>query len=282
MRSEKEMMDLIVNFAKDDDNIRLAAMEGSKLNKNAPVDKFQDFDVAYVAVDIEKYKSSDDWLDIFGKRIIMQKPEAMPLFPPDWLGKCKCFTYLMLFEDGNRIDLTLVPLNQFEFYLEERDSLFKVLLDKDAICPKINEPSDIDFHVKKPSEVFLDNCSNEFWWLSTYVAKGLYRNEFLYAAEHLDLMRKQLLRVISWKAGIETSFSASVGKSYKYLERFVSKETWESLMKLYKNDTPDSLLESLMLCCDLFRETECFVSGRLGYKCPEYSRNIMKYITSSR
>ncbi|MCL1930769.1 MAG: aminoglycoside 6-adenylyltransferase, partial [Treponema sp.] len=76
MRNEKEMLDIILTFAKNDDCIRAVIMEGSKLNKNAPIDKFQDFDISYVVTDMEKYKSNDDWLDIFGKRIIMQKPEA--------------------------------------------------------------------------------------------------------------------------------------------------------------------------------------------------------------
>jgi hypothetical protein len=42
---------------------------------------------------MEKYTGNDNWPDVFGKRVIMQKPEAMPLFPPDWMGKCHKFSY---------------------------------------------------------------------------------------------------------------------------------------------------------------------------------------------
>jgi aminoglycoside 6-adenylyltransferase len=48
MRNEQEMMDVILGFAKNDDCIRVVTMEGSKLNKNVPVDKFQDFDIAFI------------------------------------------------------------------------------------------------------------------------------------------------------------------------------------------------------------------------------------------
>jgi aminoglycoside 6-adenylyltransferase len=278
MRTEQEMMDIILTFAKDNDDIRVVTMEGSKLNKNAPVDKFQDFDIAYTVTDIEKYKSNDNWLDVFGKRAIMQKPEAMPMFPPNWLGKCNKFSYLMTFEDGNKMDLTLVPLNEFNFYLEERDSLFKILLDKDNICPAINEPSDIDYHVKKPNEDFVDNCCNEFWHLSIYVTKGLCRNELLYAIKHLDLMKEQMFTMFSWKVGIETSFSISIGKSNKYLSKYISEEMWEKIIKTYKNDTIDGIWDSLIMCCNIFQEITKFVSEKLSYKCPEYNKSVINLI----
>lgn len=279
MRSEQEMFDTLLGFARDDECIRAVAMEGSKLNKNAPKDIFQDFDITFFVKNNKKYKCNDDWLDFFGKRVIMQKPAEMPLFPPDdWLGKSKTLIYLIIFEDGNKIDLKLTPLNELEAYFKESDSLCKVLLDKDNICPLIPEPSDIDFHIKKPSEEFVDNCSNEFWWLSAYVTKGLCRNELLYAIEHINLMKKQLLTMISWKVGIETSFSLSVGKSYKYLDKYVSKETWETLTRAYKNDTIDSVWDALILCCNLFQEIEDYVSKKLGYKCPEYNKNVIEHM----
>lgn len=57
-----------------------------------------------------------------------------------------------------------------------------------------------------------DDCCNEFWWLSTYVAKGLARGELPYAIAHLDLMRKQLMTMLSWQVGLEKGFTFSIGK----------------------------------------------------------------------
>jgi aminoglycoside 6-adenylyltransferase len=275
LRTEQEMMDLIMTSAKNDDRVRVVTMEGSRLNKNAPRDRFQDFDISFIVTDMEKYKSNDNWLDVFGKRIIMQKPEGMSMFPPEFGN---WFSYLMLYEDGNRIDLTLIPISEIEKYFDGADSLTKVILDKDNICPGISESSDVDYHIKKPSPEFIDDCCNEFWWLSTYVTKGLCRNELLYAIKHLGMMKEQMFIMISWKVGIETSFSLSVGKSYKYLSRYVSKEMWESILTTYKNDTPDAIWESLMICCNIFQEVTNYVSKELNYKCPEYNKNVMEYI----
>jgi aminoglycoside 6-adenylyltransferase len=82
MRNEQEMMDTLLTFAKNDDCIRVVTMEGSRLNKNAPKDRFQDFDVSFIVTDMKKYKNNDNWLDVFGKKVIMQKPEGMAMFPP--------------------------------------------------------------------------------------------------------------------------------------------------------------------------------------------------------
>src|SRR5690606_31065767 len=102
------MMDLGMNFALQNEKIRLFTLEGSLTNKNIPKDEFQDYDFSYFVTDIEFFKKSDEWLDYFGKRIMMQKPEAMELFPAE-LGNW--FSYLMIFEDGTKMDLTLIPLD---------------------------------------------------------------------------------------------------------------------------------------------------------------------------
>lgn len=278
MRNEKKMMELIMKFAENDDRVRIVTMEGSKLNKNAPVDKFQDFDITYIVKDMDQFKKSDDWLDYFGKRIIMQKPEAMKLFRPS-LGNW--FSYLMVFEDGNKIDLKLVPVDETKKYFAWVDSLVKVLLDKDGVCPKLEEPSDADYRVKKPSPEFVDDCCNEFWLLALYVAKGLHRKELLFAIKHFYLMKEQLFNMLSWKVGIKTSFSVSVGKANKYLDKFVSKKTWQSIIKSYRNDSEKALWDSLFICCRLFTETSAFVSGSLNYVCPDYGKKVLEHIEKS-
>ena len=53
----------------------------------------------------------------------------MALFPPE-LGDR--FTYLMLFEDGTRIDLMLIPIEEMDEYMRE-DHLTVILLDKDCL-----------------------------------------------------------------------------------------------------------------------------------------------------
>lgn len=275
MRTEREMMDLILGFAKQDERVRIVTMEGSRLNKNAPVDKFQDYDLSFIVTDVESYTGDDRWLDVFGRRIIMQKPNAMTLFPPQ-PGSCPC--YLMLYEDGNRIDLTLRPLEELDRYFSAADSLTAVLLDKDGRCPPLGEPSDRSYHVRKPGVEFIEDCCNEFWWLSTYVAKGLRRHELLYALYHLQLMRGQLLNMVSWKVGRETGYGVSVGKSCKYLKNYVSPDLWERITASYRAFDAASARRALLDCCGLFREVSAEVSAALGYPLPPYGEKVGAYL----
>ena len=41
MRSEKEVYDIVLNFAKTDKRIRMVTLEGSRTNTNIPPDDFQ-------------------------------------------------------------------------------------------------------------------------------------------------------------------------------------------------------------------------------------------------
>ena len=55
MRSEKEMMDLVLSLAEQDERIRIVTLEGSRANINIPKDEFQDYDITYFVSDIEVF-----------------------------------------------------------------------------------------------------------------------------------------------------------------------------------------------------------------------------------
>lgn len=275
MRSESEMMKVILDVAKNDKRIRLVTLEGSRANKNVPRDKFQDFDISYFVTDIDSFKSSDEWLNQFGQRILMQKPEDMELFLPE-LGNW--FSYLMLFADDNKIDLTLIPIDELEQYLSESDGLIKLLLDKDSKINKKMDPNDEKYHIKKPSAREFDDCCNEFWMVSTYVVKGLARKEILFAIDHLnEIARPNLLRMMAWNIGIETSFSLSVGKNYKYIQNYLDINDWEKLLNTYAENSYETMWQSLFDCYDLFRKYSKLVAHHLSYDYPDYDEQITGY-----
>lgn len=125
MRTEEEMYALILNVAKNDPRIRGVILNGSRANPNAPKDSFQDFDIVYLVKELDPFIHDQNWIDLFGPRLMLQMPETMRY--PTGNGR---FNWLMLFQDGNRLDLSLAPLDQADQVVSDSQSI--VLLDKDG------------------------------------------------------------------------------------------------------------------------------------------------------
>ena len=184
MRSAQEIQNLIVEKAKSDERIRAVLLNGSRANPNVPPDKLQDFDVVYVVNRIESFLVDHGWVNDFGKRLIWQLPNEMGLYTENQNAR-ETFSFLMLFEDGNRIDLTLIPAHKINATYDH-DSLTVVWLDKDEMFSKLPLSNESDYFIKRPTEKeFLETC-NEFLWVTTYVAKGLARGEIPYAKHMME------------------------------------------------------------------------------------------------
>src|SRR5262245_50696098 len=77
----------------------------------------------------------------------------------------------------------------------EHDSLSRLVLDKDSLFPPSAPPSESDYLPRPPTAQMFSDCCNEFWWVCPGVAKGLWREEILYAKHILDhFVRDQLMK----------------------------------------------------------------------------------------
>lgn len=275
MRSEKEILGLILNVAQKDDNIRAVIMNGSRVNPNAKKDPFQDFDIVYFVRDVEPYRRNLAFIRPFGELMILQTPEDMVDPPPDNDGH---YTYLMQFLDGNRIDLSFYSLETIQS--NTADSLTVVLLDKDGLIPELPPPSDRDYLPKKPTAKQFDDCCNEFWWVSPYVAKGLWRDELTYAKHMLDVyVRDQLMKMLVWYVGVRTDFQKSPGKVGKYLKEYLDPQIWSLLERTYADAQPERIWDSLFAVGNLFRQTAQHVAEHFGFAYPEQEdRNVTDYL----
>jgi aminoglycoside 6-adenylyltransferase len=264
MRSEAEMFEIIVNTARNEARIRAAMLSGSRLNPDAPRDIFQDFDITYFVTDIDSFTHDPAWIERFGELMILQLPEAMEDPPPVNDGH---FAYLMQFADGNRIDLTLFPLARLPEF--ERESLSSILLDKDGIFGPLPPPTDSDYLPQPPTIKAFSDCCNEFWWVSAYVAKGLWREQIVYAKYLLDQgIREQLMKMLTWHVGWKTQFTAGPGKFGKNLQRFLEPELWAMLETTYSDATYAKTWQALHTMCDLFRITATGVAEHFGFEYP--------------
>ena len=264
MRSKQEMMDLILNTAKNDPRIRAVIMNGSRVNPNAPVDIFQDYDIIYVVTEVEPYVRNLDWISRFGERLIVQMPDDMDDLPR---AEGSPYAYLMQFADGNRIDLTIYPLAKLDQM--EDDSLSLLLLDKDGIIPPFEPPSERTYLPQPPTAKHFAHCCNEFWWVAPYVAKGLWRQEFPYARHMFEVVREGLMQMITWHIGMKTDFQVNPGKNGKYFRRYLSDAQWDRLVQTYADGRYEHTWDALDALCDLFHQFAVEVAQQFGFDYPQ-------------
>ena len=251
MRAETEMLDLILQTAKTL-QVKAVAMSGSRTNPKAPKDEFQDYDVVYVVDDLDNLTSDLSWLDLFGKRLI----EQHVLLDHRRL-------YLMLFEDGNRIDLTLCPKEHMKEWVDS-ESKFIVLEDEKGLFAPYS-PTPQRYWTSPASETDFEKSCNEFWWVSAYVVKGICRKQVIYATNHLyGICQQELLKVLSWQVASDRG-KIDIGKNYKYLFNYLPAEKEKQFSNLLDFSSLDEIPQSLFATMELFHQEAQFLAHKMGF-----------------
>ena len=264
MRTPEQMYYTILQFARDRADIRAVYLNGSRANPNAPQDDFMDYDVVYVTDKIAAYRGDTSWIADFGQIAVMQQPDDPAIFP-DGHDPDHRYAFLMQFRDGVRIDLTLLAPSLVKSHYTA-DKIVRPLLDKDGILPPSAPATDRDYWVKPPTAAGYHGCCNEFWWVSTYVAKGLWRGELLYAIDQLNLgVRPMLLRMLCWWVGQRTGFKASMGKCCKYLPANLP-SAWQKLLAgTYPPLDEEAIWQALFNAAELFSQAAAAVAAAQGF-----------------
>lgn len=262
MRTEQEMYDLIIGTAKADERIRAVYMNGSRTNPNVPRDIFQDYDVVYVVTENKPFYEDKSWTDRFGERLYMQCPDELDRSVGKDIDFGKNYGWLIQLADGNRIDLHVEPT--WNCHVTD-DKLCKILLDKDGILPNIPESTDEDYRVKKPTAAELYAACNNFWWCMNNVAKGLWREEVTYVLGMInEWVRSDLVKILSWKIGFDTDFTVSVGKSAKYMYKWLEPVVWQRFLATYSGAEISEIWKSVFEMCDLMDEFAPEIAEKLN------------------
>lgn len=282
MRSETEMMDLIMSRAINDDRIRAVAMDGSRANKNAVHDVYSDFDIVYYVRDVREFTKDKSWINYFGDILIVQCPDDWYGHPYDYESH-ENFAYLIQFADGSRIDLTLVDIRNIAREKDNKEPRI-ILLNKDnfkELTPVDNEEA---FYIKPPTQMEFDNTCNEFRWLSLYVSKGLCRKELYYAIYTYDcLLVSMFMKMLNWKIGIENNFSVTTGSHNKYLKRFLTTDEMKKVHNIFPNGEYGDIWDKLFFIYDYFHELETAVAKHFKFQADETeSKRVRKFLKDRR
>lgn len=264
MRTDQEILELILETAKKL-QIDAVALSGSRTDTKAPKDEFQDYDVVYVVDDLDNLTSDLAWLDSFGTRIIEQH---------NILGNRRL--YLMLFEDGNRIDLTLCPKDHIQEWVDS-EATYIVLEDKKGLFVP-HSPSPQRYWTSSASQIDFEKACNEFWWVSAYVVKGICRKQVIYATDHLyGICQQELLKILAWQVASDRGV-VDIGKNYKYLFQYLHTEKEKEFSALLDLSSLDKITQSLFATMQLFHQEAQSLAQKMGFKYEkEVADKMMRY-----
>ena len=251
MRTETKMIDLILQIA-ESLQVEAVALSGSRTNLDSPKDEFQDYDVVYIVENLEELLSDLSWLDQFGNRLIEQH---------NIVGHRHL--YLMLFEDVNRIDLTLCPKEHIQEWVDS-EADFSVLKDDKGLFEDYMPNPKRYWTVLPSEEEFAASC-NEFWWVSTYVVKAIRRNQLIYATDHLyDICQQELLKILAWQVASDRG-SVDTGKNYKYLFHYLPAEKEREFSALLNLSSIEKISQSLFATMNVFDREAQILAQKMGF-----------------
>ena len=251
MRTETEMMNLILQIS-ETLKVEAVALSGSRTNQKVQTDEFQDYDVVYVVDDLDNLTSDLAWLDQFGTRIIEQH---------NILGNRRL--YLMLFEDGNRIDLTLCPKDHIQEWVES-EADFTVLEDTKGLFETYS-PSPERYWITPATETDFEKSCNEFWWVSAYVVKGICRKQLIYSTDHLyGICQQELLKVLAWQVASDKG-TVDIGKNYKYLYNYLPAEKEKEFLNLLDFSSLEKITQTLFATMQLFHQEAQKLAQKMGF-----------------
>jgi len=259
MRTEQEVIKLILDTAKSDELIRAVLMEGSRANPAVKKDDYQDYDIRFFVNDMKPFYNNPEWIYArFEKPLIMQMPEAMRY--PDGSGY---FNYMMIYPDGVRIDLTF-DKDKFT----DKGEPAVILFDKDGgngFLPLLLPRDDQFWHIKPPSPLFYYSCCNNFWWCLNNAAKGIARDELSYVMNMLNEIRGELHDMINWYIGTQKGFNLSTGKDGKYFKNYLPPELFAQYAAAYSDSDYDNIRQSISVMCGLFHNLAVKVAEHFGF-----------------
>ena len=257
MRTETEMLDVVLKTA-ETLQVTAVAMSGSRTDTKASKDEFQDYDVVYVVENLDELITDLSWLDQFGKRIIEQE-----------VGLGQRRLYLMLFEDGNRIDLTLCPKQQIQEWVDS-EADYTVLKDDKGLFESYL-PSPKRYWTNPASQTDFEKSCNEFWWVSTYVVKGICRKQVIYTTDHLyGICQQELLKLLAWQVAADKG-KVDIGKNYKYLFNYLHERKEKEFSNLLDFSSLDKITQSLFATMQLFHREAQSLAQKMGF---DYDKEI--------
>lgn len=280
MQARDEKLQKIIDWAKENNDIKAVLLTSSLANPFAPVDDFSDIDIELVFDDIDSYQFSNQWVSLFGCPIAMVEEDESYF-------EGKHAMKMVLYDDYVKVDFKLYKKSEFLNDVQETelpedwDIGYKVLLDKEGITALLQPPTYQSAIIKKPSEIRYHQLLNDFWWDMTYVVKCLVRDDLFYAKFMSENMMRTdyLVPLVEWYIASEHNWNITVNKHGRLFKKYLPPDLWKRIERTFSGSNMEDNWIALFAYADIASELGTELASRLGYRYPaDLERNIKKYL----
>lgn len=277
MKTDKEMMDIVLNMAKNDERIRLLMQTGSRVDANSIEDIFQSYDFVCGVSDILSIKNDPNFLKPFGPVMLLYERDRIRV---EAAQKPEFYSYEFILEDTNKVNMLLLTYNKLQSYME-KETLLKVLIDKDGIINRKLTPSDYSHRIEKPTKYEFENICMEFFLETVEVAKGIYRDQMFYAQQRYGRAHELLGKMIYIYVGSLYEFGISIGTNGKNIKQYLPVNVLDKVVRICPGDDKDSMWATLFNGYMLFRQVGLEAAEKMRYEYPKKEdREVIKYVRS--
>lgn len=266
---EGTVLGRLLAWTEEDEDVRAVILTSSRVTPDERADLLSDYDVILAVRDPQSFDRDGQWLSRYGRPAARWGDES-ELFglPTAFLG--------VVYEDGVKIDYTIWPeamlerVSGAEAPPEGLDVGYRVLLDRDGRTAGWAPPTYRAHIPRPPTEAEYRAQVEEFWWSATYVAKGLWRGEVVFAKFALDTDMKlgPLRRMLEWRIELDRDWSLRPGAYGRGLERNLPADLAEMLAATYVGAGVEENWGALFTTAALFRRVAGEVGEALGYPYP--------------
>ncbi len=276
MRSEREILDQVLDLAKRDDNIR-AVIRTDLL----PVRKYlYSYSFCLVVDDVEEYDSNDAFGTCFGDRILLYRGDRN--YPELFPGTK---AHLMVFCDGITLVINAMDKESFlQRYNGENahenvwiGDTYQKILDKDGMLPAIERLEERQtLFSETPTEAeFLGTC-DEFWWVMKTFAEYILRKELPAAMFYLNVAVRDLInKMLRWYIFLHSGRPVDLGILDSRLQSLLEKELFQLYEKTYPDADYDHIWNAFSAAAELFGKSGNSVSDLCGFSYPKDTENRM-------
>jgi aminoglycoside 6-adenylyltransferase len=225
-------------------DVRAVLLVGSQARVDTPADDFSDVDLGLFVDEPKRYLHDGTWLRSFGEPLLtFREPTAVGGFEER----------RVLFQDGLEVDFSILPAAVAKAPPPEANAVlgrgFRVVYDDIGLDDL--EPAGVP-PPSPPTQVSLEQLSNDFWYHVLWGAKKLRRGELLLANQVCNCYLTALLvELARWRADDRDTWHG-----HRFFERWAGDEVAEALGPTFARYEAADIARALRAKGELFGQLE--------------------------